>query len=394
MKVACFAIVAFLAQALASPFVPSLVSRATPPSDGPFQASLTQAQIASIAAAQHKGPHTMAGQYLAVYFNDTSLRYIGHWDKKSYVPNFYASWYGAAQIKTIFTGSSFFIALANTNTTTTDFYVTIGSQSAFINGAYGLVNVSQYIPFSASGSKSVTVYTQSASDVTLFEGFVIDYGSTTTFPAAAKYLFEWVGDSITAGYITPNPAEDSYAFLTSQKFGADYADIAFPGICLVDLSNCFNNEGMETIYFETQPPGATSYTPWDFTQYNTTHIMINLGTNDNVRITGPQFQPHLTSFVQNIRKQWPAAHIFVIRPFGFSSNGGPITPIYSNETLASVQAVNAAGDKNVYWVNTTNWVVPSDLADGIHPTVAGHIKIAGLLETALQKIATANKFAL
>ena len=122
--------------------------------------------------------------------------------------------------------------------------------------------------------------------------------------------------------------------------------------------------------------------------------MINLGTNDNVRIPGTQFQPHLISFLQSIRKQWAAAHIFVIRPFGSSSNGGPITPIYSNETLASVQAVNAAGDKNVYWVNTTNWVVPSDLADGIHPTVAGHIKIAGLLETSLQQIATANKFAL
>ena len=255
MKLVRYASIALFAQALASP----LVSRAALSDEAPFQASLSQAQIASIDAATHKGLHTMAGgQYAAVYFNDPSLRYIGHWDKKSYVPNFYASWYGAAQIKTRFTGSSFYIALANGNTTTTDFYVTIGSQSAYINGAYGLVNVSQYIPFPASGTKSATVFTQSAGDVTLFEGFVIDLGSTTAFPVAPKYLFEWIGDSITAGYITPNPAEDSYAFLTSEKFGADYADIAFPGICLVDLANCYNNEGMETIYFETQPPGATT----------------------------------------------------------------------------------------------------------------------------------------
>ena len=124
-------------------------------------------------------------------------------------------------------------------------------------------------------------------------------------------------------------------------------------------------------------------------------VLMNLGTNDYFKINGSQFQPHVVSFAQNIRKQWPSAHIFVIRPFGvtYMNPLGQITPLFSNETLAAVQQLNAAGDKNVYWVNTTNWITPSDLqSDGVHPTAAGHIKIAGLMEPALQKIAAANGF--
>ena len=259
----------FFAACLSLLFLTASHAAPTPDESSVQQSPLSPKQVAALAAA-HKGPSSAAAaaaaspQYSLCFFNSPTLRYLGHWDKKTYVPNYYVSWYGAAQVSTIFTGSSMFIAVGNTASTATNFYVTVGSQSAYINGANGLVNVSSYISFPATGSKLLTIYTQSYNDVTLLEGLVLDQAATTTLPPAPQYIYEWVGDSITAGYTLTNPAEDSYAYFVSKYFNSGYVDLAFPSACLVDLQNCFNYNGMETMYFKTEPPVVSSPTPWSF----------------------------------------------------------------------------------------------------------------------------------
>jgi high-affinity K+ transport system ATPase subunit B len=35
-------------------------------------------------------------------------------------------------------------------------------------------------------------------------------------------------------------------------------------------------------------------------------------------------------------------------------------------TLAAVRAVNAAGDRNVHYIDTTGWITAADTNDGLH----------------------------
>jgi hypothetical protein len=56
------------------------------------------------------------------------------------------------------------------------------------------------------------------------------------------------------------------------------------------------------------------------------------------------------------------------------------------QTQAAVAARNAAGDSKVHYVDTTGWLGSypgSDWDDGVHPSVAGHIKAAGQLQPIL-----------
>ncbi|MBV9709865.1 MAG: hypothetical protein JO011_02980, partial [Ktedonobacteraceae bacterium] len=48
-------------------------------------------------------------------------------------------------------------------------------------------------------------------------------------------------------------------------------------------------------------------------------------------------------------------------------------------TLAAVKAVQAAGNNNVQYIDTTGWLDPSDYNSGPHPSDAGQIKVANKL---------------
>lgn len=52
---------------------------------------------------------------------------------------------------------------------------------------------------------------------------------------------------------------------------------------------------------------------------------------------------------------------------------------YPAETRAAVTAVAAAGDPNVFFVDTDGWIDSSLLSDSVHPNDAGHRAIAAKL---------------
>src|SRR5690349_25071954 len=73
-------------------------------------------------------------------------------------------------------------------------------------------------------------------------------------------------------------------------------------------------------------------------------------------------------FIQKIRTKYPHAAIFAFET---------LRKVYVPATKAAVQAVNAAGDHNVFFVNTEGWLSASEYSsDGGHPNDQGQAKIA------------------
>lgn len=110
---------------------------------------------------------------------------------------------------------------------------------------------------------------------------------------------------------------------------------------------------------------------WDFHRYEPSLVVINIGTNDkNSNVPSATFQSTYVKFLQAIRAKFPRAEIFALRTFG---------DYFSAETEAAANEVIQAGDRRVHYVNTNGWLASSDYADGVHPTDAGHKKVADKL---------------
>jgi lysophospholipase L1-like esterase len=290
---------------------------------------------------------------------DPNIKYIGRWDISS--PTVRVSHWPGAYFKTNFTGRTVKIKLAGS----ANIYASIdhGPYISY-NGATGTVNLTPKTL--AAKTHSLIVATATEYDLMQFEGLVLDSGAKTVAPTVSSKLIEFVGDSITAGGRSSQWAVSGYAWLIGQRLSVEHTQIAQGGIPLTYSSK---GVGMSTQYFKM----ATTYFPnspnWDFSRYQANAVVINLGTCDG-NVSDATFQSTYITFLRNIRKRFPHAHIFVLRIFV----GGRVPP-----TMAAVQALRAAGDRNVQFVDTTGWISPSDTVDGVHPSASGHIKIANHL---------------
>src|SRR5262249_19715770 len=111
-------------------------------------------------------------------------------------------------------------------------------------------------------------------------------------------------------------------------------------------------------------------------RYQARAVVINLGTNDDAYgVSDSAFQSAYITVLQNIRAKYRNADIFVMRTF----NGLKVGP-----TQAAGEAVNAAGDSKVHYVDTTGRVGPGDYLDTYHLTDSGYAKVAGILTSILQ----------
>jgi lysophospholipase L1-like esterase len=200
---------------------------------------------------------------------------------------------------------------------------------------------------------------------------VLDSGAHTVAVSVPSRIVEFVGDSITAGYKSSKEALTAYGWLTAEKLGAAHTEIARPSVCLYPSSDgCI---GMRDRYFKT---GLDPSTPdWDFSRYQVSDVVINLGTNDRGHnVSGAQFQSAYVTLLQRIRAKYPNATIHAMETF---------KQWYVTETKAAVAARNNAGDAKVRYVATEGWLTTADTADGTHPNDAGHQKIAARLAALL-----------
>jgi lysophospholipase L1-like esterase len=201
----------------------------------------------------------------------------------------------------------------------------------------------------------------------VFQGVSLDSGAHTVAVSVPSRIVEFVGDSITAGYKSSQEALTAYGWLTAEKLGAAHTEIARPSVCLYPASGCI---GMRDRYFKT---GLDTSTPdWDFSRYQVSDVVINLGTNDRSHnVSGAQFQSAYVTLLQRIRAKYPNATLHAMEIF---------KQWYVTETKAAVAARTNAGDGRVRYVATEGWIDPAtDTADGTHPNDAGHRKIAARL---------------
>jgi hypothetical protein len=206
--------------------------------------------------------------------SDPNIAYVGRWSNTATeaVPN----WTGA-YLSTRFTGTTVKVRARNA----VNFYASIdGGADVFYAGVRGTVNLTP-TPL-AAGTHSLRVSYRSGD--TVFLGLVLDAGATTARPSVSTKLVEFVGDSITAGALTDKLAVSAYGWVLGERLGVRHTQIARSGYCLVAQSGCV---GQRTQFFQVASTGTT---PWDFSRYQASAVVINLGTNDiGHGVTGATF---------------------------------------------------------------------------------------------------------
>ena len=215
-----------------------------------------------------------------------------------------------------------------------------------------------------------------------FQGLTLDAGASTR-PAPTRPIVEFVGDSITTGGGQTLPGTVNYAWESTEALGADHVQIAFSARALTTGYGCADDKaGLDTQYFQLKNFNHLSdkpQTPWDFS-YAPSVIVINLGQNDQC---GGEPEAVMTAsyvgFVQKLRAKFPQAQIAALRPFG-----GP----FEAAIRKAVETLTVAGDSRVHYLDTTGWLDKGDFVDGIHPTEAGHAKVAQRLIPLLRPLLT------
>ncbi len=295
---------------------------------------------------------------------DSNIKYVGRWDTRSssaYVPG----WAGAYAVVG-FTGTT--VKLRQRNSV--DLYASIdGRPWVSYRGVSGLVNLTQ--TRLAAGTHTLRVsYRQATGSYRgdlVFQGVTLDAGARTVAATVPSRTIEFIGDSITAGEKASKMAVTSYGWLTGEKLGAAQVQVARASVCLYPASGCI---GLRDRYLKTTVDANSP--DWDFSRYQASDVLINLGTNDRGHaVSSAQFQSAYVTLMQRIRAKYPNATIHAMETFH---------KLYVNETKAAVAARNAAGDSKVRFINTEGWInLSTDTADGTHPNDAGHQKIANRL---------------
>ncbi|MFK4188032.1 GDSL-type esterase/lipase family protein [Streptomyces sparsogenes] len=310
-------------------------------------------------AAAHATPAAHATHALGNgSVTDPNISYVGRWDVGSgtaAVPN----WTGG-YLQTAFTGTTVKVRARDA----VNFYASVdGGADVFHAGVRGTVDLTpRPLP---QGNHTLRISYRSGD--TVFQGLVLDPGAGTTTPQVQAKLIEFVGDSITAGALTDRLALDSYAWKTGEQLGMRHTQIARSGYCLVGKDGC---TGLATQFFKTASTGDRN---WDFSRYQASAVVINLGTNDiGHGVTGAEFQAAYTALLRDIRATYPNAVLFAVQT---------LKKRYVTETKAAVSARDSAGDAKVSYVDTTGWLTDgTDYEDGNgHPNESGHTKFASRL---------------
>ncbi|MDI3321212.1 GDSL-type esterase/lipase family protein [Pinibacter soli] len=300
---------------------------------------------------------------------DNHIKYFGRWDQSNAAE--YVSRWGGAYFKVAFTGTK---VKLKTGTNKTNYYVKID------NGPWiSYKNVSDTIdltPTALSKGKHILSVAQGKdyNYVFSFHGLILEPGAVTSDPPVSPFLIEFIGDSITAGYTDDQANVSDYAWISAEKLGAEHTQIAYPGITLV---SGYPKGGMDNQYFRMGSPASIVSPMWEMNKYVPDMIVINLGTNDNnKRVPDSVLQANYAEFLFKIRSQFPNAQILVMRTF---------LGVKAVPTLAAVNVRIAAGDTKLHYVDTDGWLTKANYGDGLHPSVVGQIKAAGLLIPVIEK---------
>lgn len=312
---------------------------------------------------------------ISIPASDANIKYYGRWSIGE--TERHSNW-GGAYFKVDFTGSHVKLKLGGAAKVVVK--IDDNADVYYQSATGGIVDLTPTALI--SGRHSLRVASMYHSESIKFDGLQLDIGAQTMTPTTNANIIEFAGDSITAGYhldpgLVSGDATLDYAWLTAEELGCEHTQIAYSGICLVNGYNSYvlNPIGLEMQFFKLQTIDYTQSPDWDFSKYQARAVVINIGTNDYYQAkSDAAFENSYTTFLQNIRAKYPNARIFVMKTFG-----GYKVPSTMNAVIARINS----GDYNIQYIDTTGWLIPSDYIDGVHPTAAGHQKIAGFLKAIL-----------
>ncbi|KAH8553120.1 SGNH hydrolase-type esterase domain-containing protein [Umbelopsis sp. PMI_123] len=298
---------------------------------------------------------------------DSNIHYYGRWNQSD---NTMISWWPGAYAKFNFTGTTLAIKLRST----ADILYKI-DEGDYVQ----LVEASETIQLAKNlkpGLHSAMIASKTEKDSIQLQKIIVDNDAKIKPPEPASSIIEFVGDSITAGLTTSRGALTSYAWLVADMLAMEHTQIAYPAACLVDGCNDAA-PGMESQYFKWKGWHDDDEN-WDFSRYTPSAIVIMLGSNDE-KVVGPdadRFQEAYATFLQRIRNEFAKAHIFIVSE--------PLGALFA-PTQAAVRNLTLAGDKNMYFVDSTPWVqYGKAFNDEAHPSDYGHQLIAKKLFPYLQ----------
>ncbi|MFB9658379.1 RICIN domain-containing protein [Glycomyces mayteni] len=296
--------------------------------------------------------------------NDPNLQYYGRWNTTD--ASFYTMGWAGGYVEAAFTGSSVGVKLRNT----IDLYYSVdGGAETWLRAVSGNVTIRTGL---SSGTHTIRIgFREKAGSYTgdpAFGGLILASGGATGAISRPANFVEFIGDSITVGQPNGNRPFTAYPYLVGDNLNAGHTQVAQGGACLVSTSDgCW---GMMDWFRRTSM--ASTSDDWSFSRYQATAVVINLGTNDvGHGVSTTAFQANYVTMLERVRQAYPNAHIFALQTFR-----GRYVP----ETQAAVNARISAGDAKVHFVDTTGWLPDAgDLVDSVHPSDAGHLKIANRL---------------
>lgn len=210
-----------------------------------------------------------------------------------------------------------------------------------------------------------------------FRGLELEEGAQLLPPPPAPPLkMEFVGDSVTEGYAAAgaggpggNDASKAFSTLTGRLLNSEYWITGFGG------------HGVSRPTTRSNVPKAALSFPWIYAgvprpAHFTPHVVvINEGTNDADYPDAIVRQDYL-DLVAEVRKAYPAAFIFCVRPFTGAKA----------EAVRDAAMAASAFDPMVFYVDTAGWLRASDYSDGVHPNLSGHMRAALLLASVIRDV--------
>ncbi|MFC0626306.1 GDSL-type esterase/lipase family protein [Kribbella deserti] len=291
--------------------------------------------------------------------SDPNLQYYGRWNRSN--TSYYSMGWAGGYVDARFTGTSIGVRQRNAIDL---FYSIDGGALRWRRNVSGNVTLATGL---SNTSHTVRIgYRERAGSYNgdpVFGGLILPSGTQTAPVTRARNIVEFIGDSITVGQPNADRPFSAYGWLTGEALGAGHTQVAEGGACLVS-QNCV---GMMDFFRRSTSRSTTD--DWNFSTYQANAVVINLGTNDvGHSVTGPQFQQGYIVMLERVRRAYPGAQIFALQTFRNR---------YVTETRNAVAARTSAGDTKVRFVETTGWINTStDMVDSVHPSDAGHRKIA------------------
>jgi lysophospholipase L1-like esterase len=215
-------------------------------------------------------------------------------------------------------------------------------------------------------------------DAVIVRGFrLAPGGQLLAPPRPASVRMAFYGDSITEGIralgdpLTPDGADGTrtYASVTGRALHADIDQVGFgkQGVMRVGVGNV---------------PSAPESFPYNFQgsvadpRFDPDIVVLLQGSNDSVP-TDEEFAPAYLSYLRQVRAAAPHAWIFAMEPL----IGRHVAVIQSD--------VAQLADPRIVFVNTDGWLdrhSTLDYTDTVHPTVAGHLKVASQLVPIISQV--------